>query len=231
MSTPLTTVRARCQVRLREMDQRRNSLSPIEYDQAIADAFIEITTYLPATHLYASSDLTLSDATSGTFTMATTSARQYAGDIRIRLRSTGFFLRRRTVEELDAIRSGVSPFQAVPTDYALWEEPDQEVQGRCWPYPRTAEACDVYRAVVPSDLRAFDLDTVTVDLSRPAELALECLVAANLADSLTDDDMKLRRLNPKVVASWRATAARILYKEAARRHDIEAVGRIQRWVS
>jgi len=224
----LSGIRARVQIEMNEADNRRASSGVIAIDQKICDKFTEIVAIIPPTHLYEVSGLTIS---AETFTLPTTSSREYAGDVRIRLRSTGTWLEHVTVEQLDAIRAGNVATSGVPSVFALWEEPDLEVQGRVWVPPRTAEVCDLYRAVIPASLRAFDLDSVSVDLSEFAETALVNMVAADLVAKMNDEDLALRRLNgPQFVASARETARVLLLKEGARRHNLERAGRVQRWV-
>lgn len=230
MPALFSDIRSRVQSLIRQRDAKATSVSVIDVDEAICHEFIALRAQVPAARLYTASALTLSN-TDGTFSLPAAGA-QYAGELRIQLASNGQFLQECTVEELDAYRRGqVAVTQGVPYHYCVWREKDQTVQGRCWPPPTGALACHLFRSLDAEDLRDTDLDSVSTNLSRKGETALVHRCAAMLVESMLPEDLKLRRLNPAVVATWRKTAAVLLYKEACETWDLEGVGRIQRWVS
>lgn len=227
------------------MDARKPGFVLPEIDQAIADAYLELQARLPAADLYTSSGLTIS-AAADTFTLPATvsqytgnsAAAEYAGDVRIRLRSIGRFLQKCAVEEIDSwrTRAPTSP-QGIPEKFALWEDKSQIVQGRVWPAALAAEVCDIFVRLSADDVRDFigagtdDMDDVSILFSRIAAQALALYVSADLIGRMTPEDLKERRLNPAIAAKWLHDAEVMLYQEAARRHDLAGVGRTQRWVN
>jgi hypothetical protein len=226
------------QVKLNDTDSRRGSLGVVQVDHAIADACLSLGSQLPAPHLYLASALTIA-AAADTFVLPTAaqsgyvSLTQYAGDIRIRLvgnRNT--FLTKRTVEELDALREGApTSYQGRPSDFALWEEMDDDVQGRCYPRAKEAEPCDLFVSLVPDDIRdAADVEAANVRFSRYGATALVFHTAALIIAQLPKEELALRKLNPNVASLWIKEAAVLLYNDEVRRHNNEAIGRVQRWV-
>ncbi len=235
----LANIRSRVQVKIRDTDSRKGTFGVVAIDHAIADACLSLGSQIPAPHVYLSSGLTI--AAGETFTLPTAaqtgyvSLTQYAGDIRIRLRSNSLFLIRNTVEELDAWREGLAAGQVsgVPERFCLWQEMDDEAQGRCWPPAATSEACDLFVSLVPDDLRdhATDMDAVNVRFSRYGSAALVFHTAALLVKQMSAEDVKLRNLNPAVAEDWELEARVLLYQEEVRKHNNEAIGRMGRWVS
>ena len=245
MGVPLRKIRDRVRMRLRDTDSEHPSFTSIEVDQAVCESYLTLQSRLQPPDLYTAGGLTIA-AGGDTFQLPATVVQytggdggaEYAGDVRIRLASNGQFLIKQTVEELDAWRQGSPTVHlAIPHNFALWEEKDQDVQGRCWPGARVAEVCDLFVALSADDLRDFvgsgaqNMDDVEVLFSRVAANALVLYVAADLLTRMTDEDLRLRKLNPQVVPLWQREAEVLLYQEAARRHDLEGIGRVQRWVS
>ncbi len=233
-------LRFRVREKLRETDGRRAAFDPIEIDQAIADCYLEHMAHLKPPSLYTANAFTIA-ADANTFSLPVTvpagyiSVPEYAGDIRIQLASTGQFLHQRSREQLEAIADGdisTTGGQA-PSEYALYEDIAQVVQGLCWPRSRSAELCHLFRTMVADDLRehATDMEAATIGMSRFGILGLVFQTSAELAERMTDEDRALRRLSDKVVASYYKRAGTMLYLEEARQHRVEASGRIQRWVS
>jgi len=209
MSVALRRVRDRISMKLRDTDARKGTFDAVYLDNAICEAYLALQGRLPPPDLYTASAFTIG-AGGDTFTMPTSVTQwtgndggaEYAGDFRIQLASNGQFLQKRTVEELDSMRNRlptVSPALSIPYLYALWEENDQDVQGRCYPGAKVAEACNLFRTFKADDLR--------------------------------DDDLKLRKLNPAVAQLWMQMSEDALYSEACARHDIDSVGRVQRWTA
>ena len=234
----LANIRSRVQVRLNDTDSRRGSFDVVQIDHAIADACLRVGGQIPAPHVYLSSGLTI--AAGDTFTLPTAaqtgyvSLTQYAGDIRIRLRSNNQFLIKNTVEELDAWRNGLSStaVSGIPERFALWEEMDNDMQGRCWPPAAAAEACDLFVSLVPDDLRdAADMDVANVRFDRYGATALVFHAAAALVAQMDAEQLRARRLNPNVAELWRREASVLLYQAEVRRLNAESVGRTTRWVS
>jgi hypothetical protein len=232
MATALSSLRARLQIKLRESDARKNAVNLIELDQALIDHYFLLAARLPGSRIYEASSFTIS-AGGDTFALPTTSSRQYGGDVRVRLRSNGQFLDKLTVEELDAFRNGDdTPVPSIPRYFCLWEESDQEVQGRVYPGAEAAEVCDLFAELLPADPRAAaNLEAVSLELSRFGETALLFATAADLVAAMSPEDLAERRLSKDVVPSWTRTSEVALYQEAARHHALADVGRTQRWVS
>jgi len=233
----LANIRSRVQVRIGDDDNRKGSFGIVKIDHAIADAAIALGASLPAPEVYLSSALTI--AAGDTFTLPTAaqtgfvSLTQYAGDIRIRLRSNNIFLVKITTEEMDARKNGrASAPGSVPEVFSLWEEMDNDVQGRCDPPAKAAEVCDLFVSLQPDDIRdADDMDAANVRFSRLGSLSLVAYTSALLVAQMDEEDMKLRRLNPGIVTLWLKEAADAIYREEVRRNNEESVGRTQRWVS
>ena len=229
----LESVRQRIKECLRDTDLRKPSRDTPEYDNAIAEAYLGLASRLPAATSVTTSAGTIA-ANADTFTLPTASGEEYGGEVRIRLRSDGSFLRRRTVMEIDLLRSGdISTVgTSRPTDFCMWEEGDQDVQCRCWPRSRELETYDLHRSLLPSDLRdAAALDTDDINFSRYGLVALVYHASALILKSMTDEDLTARRLNRGVADHWLAQADIVLYKEAERRHNIESVGYMMKLVS
>lgn len=245
MSQALRRVRDLIRIRLRETDARFPSFVVPEVDHAICDAYLFLQARLPAAELHSASAGTISAGTD-LFTLPATVTQwtgndggaEYAGQVRIRLTSTGQFLIRATQDELQAFRDGnASTVLSVPRYFTLWEEKDQDVQGRCYPGALAAETYDLFVSLDADDLRDFvgtgsdDLDDVEVQFSRLGTQALVRWVAADLLERMTDEDLKLRRLSRSAGDSWRKEAETLIYHEASRRHHLYSSGRTQQWVS
>lgn len=229
MSVTLPSVRTRVRIKVRDSDNRNPSFSIIEVDQAIRDAYIALQSQLPPASVYSASAFTIAGG-GDTFALPTsTGTIEYHGKTRIRLRSNGQFLRERTVEEIDAMRNGqTTTGTGVPTDFALWEENDQEVQGRCYPGAKSAEVCDLFYTLVADDFDLTAIDSSNIRFSRYGIDALVYRASAELVMTLTEEDLKLRKLNANAANFWLKESERILYREAMRQHRIGAVGRTQR---
>jgi len=234
----LAAIRARVMVKAHDTDNRKGSLGIVRTDHAIADACLQLGSQIPSPEAYLPSAFTISAG--DTFALPTAaqtgyvSTTQYAGDIRIRLRSNNMFLTKRTVEELDAFREGQTSTSApgVPSNYCLWEEMDNEVQGRCWPAAAASQACDLFVSLVPDDLRdASDMDAANVRFSRYGATALVFHAAALLVAELPQDELALRKLNGSVAKLWLDQARVLLYEEEVRKNNNESIGRTMRWVS
>jgi hypothetical protein len=244
MAVALTRVRERVRERCQDTDNERVTFDPVQYDQAIADAYIELGGWLPAHFTNSESAFTISQGAS-TFTLPATVSQytgndggaEYTGDIRIRLRRTGRFLTEVTMDEMDAIRDGeVTINQGEPRLFAPYEEKDQGVKAFCYPAAEQAEVCDLFHKLMTDDLRDFvgsgtdDMDDVEILFSRLGTAALVSWVAAEMLDRMTDEQLAERKLNRGAAGNWRQSAVRMLLQEESRLHDLEGVGRLGRWV-
>ena len=99
MADTLENIRYRVRSLTRDVDGRSPSRDLAEIDNAIAEAYLVLSSRLPAPSLYTASAFTIS-AHADTFTLPDSASEEYTGDVRIRLRSDGRFLRRRTLEEI-----------------------------------------------------------------------------------------------------------------------------------
>lgn len=244
MSITLTTLRNRIRLRLNDTDARRPTFDVPAYDNAIAYAYILQAGRLPAPMLYTASAFTIA-AGASTFALPTT-VTQYTGSeggaeyrqvYSIQLASDGTFLEKVTNEQMDAMRAGSDTVPtSTPSYYSLSESSTPAVTGRCWPGADDAEVCNLWAKMSADDLRDYvgggtaTLDDVEVLFSRLAAAGLEAYVAADLLERMTAEDLALRRLSGKSGPLWRTEAERAFYQEAARRHDLNDAGRIQRWV-
>lgn len=226
----LATIRSRVQIKLNDTDAPKGSLDVIQYDHAIADAAIVLGAQIPEPHLYLPLAFTIS-AGAETFTLPTAaqtgyvSLTQYAGEIRIRLTNRKHFLVRKSLVQLDALREyWAQPVTgAWPEYFALFEEMDNDMQGRCWPGAATAEPCDLFVVLAPDDLRdAADLDAANVRFGRYGSAALVFHASAILAASLPAEELSKRKINPGVIPLWQKEAARAMYADEMRRGATEA---------
>ena len=116
----------------------------------------------------------------------------------------------------------------IPRWFALWEDSSQVVQGRCYPGAAAAETYDLHRSSAPTDFDLTAMDSTVIALSVLGLNALVFKSALNLGATMTDEDLALRRLNPRVFEAWADDYRVCLHDEAVRRHDLESVGRYQR---
>lgn len=245
MAIALRRVRGRVQDRIRETSARAQVFNPVEIDNAICDAYLVLQSQLPAPRLYTANAFTIS-AGGDTFTLPATVTQwtggdggaEYAGTVGIRLATSGQFLTPRSVEMIDRLRDGQPTVHlAIPSQFALWEDKNQAVQGRCYPGAEDAQVCDLFQKLSADDMRDFigtgadDMDDVEVLLSRTGVVSLIAYTSADLLERMTDASLAERGLDRGVSKAWRREASVTLYQEAARRHDLEALGRIERWVS
>lgn len=240
MSLTLASLRARVATEIHDTDSKHGTFDGPQLDQIIANAYLALSAWLPPPHLYVTSAFTIA-ANQDLFTLPTAanatnfvSLTQYAGDIRIRLTNRPMYgnLQRSTVEEIDNLRNLPSPSLSWPARYCLWEQNEQTVQGRCWPPASVNEPCDLFISLVADDLRdAADMDAANVRFSRYGATALVYRAAALCVQSMDAQALELRRLNPAIASTWMQMSERIAYKEAARRHNETAVGRVLRNVS
>ena len=242
MAVTLAAIKGRVQGRLRDNVAKGSTFGTVEYDQAICDAYLYVQSRLPAAAFLNTTGLTIA-AGGDTFTLPTTITQygtaSYAGRVVIQLQNTPrTFLHRCTREELDAMRNGSpSVFLAIPTHFCLWEEKDQTVKGRCFPGAQAAQPCDLFVKLSADDLRDYvgsgssTLENVSVNLSRVGAQALVYHAAAEMLLAMPADEAKRRGINPNVGMAWQKQSLVMLYDEARRHHDLEDVGRTQRWVS
>lgn len=245
MAVDLRLVRDRVRMRMGGGDARRPLYVTPQIDQAMASAYIFLQSRLPAADLYTSSAVTIS-AGGDTFSLPTSvsqwtgndGAAEYAGQVALRLVSTGQFLRKRTAEELDAFRNG-SPtvLLSIPDLFTLWEDKGQIIQGRCYPGAKVSEACDLFVRLSANDPRDYvgagteDMDDVEIEGSRIVSEAVERQTASDLINRLPARIAEEHGIDKGVTKDWMREVEILLYQEAMRRHNMVGVGRTQRWVS
>jgi hypothetical protein len=248
MPVPLRVIRDRVRAWIKDVDSRHPVVGTPALDMAIADVYLVLGGMMPAPLSYTASAFTIS-AGAETFTLPTTATTgwtggsgraEYGGEVRIQLVTSGRFLERRTREEIDAWRNGqpsASPVLGEPSQFALWVESDQDVQGIVYPGAQSAQTCNLFRSMSYDDLRDYvgsgsdDLDDVSVQFSRLGSVALGMMAAAIVIRGMVDEDLKRCRLNPRLADSLEKMARDSLYSDLANRADIEGAGRIMRWVS
>ncbi|MGQ0721021.1 MAG: hypothetical protein ACT4PE_05535 [Candidatus Eiseniibacteriota bacterium] len=228
----MVDVRHRVREHLRDTDFRRPEWDTAALDNAIAEAYMALAAWLPAPTAVVESAGTIA-ANADTFTLPTAAGEEYAGEVRIRLRSDGSFLIQRTVEEIDMLRAGETSTVGTtrPTHFCMWEELDQDVICRCWPRSRDAEAYDIHRTLALADLReGASLDIETVRFSRFGVSSLVLHAAASLVTGATDEALSRLGLSRGAARTWQQQSDILLYKERERRHNVESVGRVMRLV-
>jgi len=228
----LATIRGRVAIKINDADAKHASFDPLRLDHAIADAHIALSAMIPPPHLYVTNAFTMA-ANSDTFTLPTAanagyvSFTQYAGEVKIRLVSDGRWLRKVSRSEIDALYDGVTQTTGAgrPRRFALWQEMDDDVQGRVHPRCGPAETCDLYVALTADDIRdAADLDAANVRFGRYGSTALVYHAAALLVGEMDDESLKLRRLNSGVVNLWIQQAQSLLQHESFRKTAVESRG-------
>ena len=227
MSITFSVLRSRVQLKVNELDARRATAGVIIIDNAMADAFIAIAARLPAPWVITESAGSIA-ANADTFTLPTASAEEYAGGLRIRLRSDGSFLLKSTIDEIDRFRANDPSTVGTtrPQRFAVWEESDQDVICRCWPRSKDTETYDLFARMSVTDPRdAASMDAATIPFSRYGITALVYQAAALVIDGQTDEDLAVRRINRNVTRGWMRNAEILIAKEAERRHSISSVGR------
>lgn len=230
MPATVASVVTRVRERLRDFDARRLAFDIIEYGSEVAETYLSIQARIPPARLYTPNAFTI--AAGETFTLPNSAGEEYAGDVRLQLISNGLPLTKWTREEIDAARAGVAQTPSIPTHFAIWVEGDEDVQGLVWPAARTAEPVNFYRTLVAADVRAAaDMDAALIQFGRGGIEALVLKTAVKLGSRMTQDDLAARRINPAVFNTWALEAETGIYKEECRRHDLESVGRVMRWVS
>lgn len=219
--------------RTRDRDHKNQARSTPEIDQLTREKYLIRYAQLPPVHVATASAFTIS-AGGDTFTVTLTGTTYAdAGDVRIRLRSDGSFLVKQSVEQIDATRNGhPSVSLGIPDRFCVWEDKVGVLNGRCWPGAKDAQICDLYRDEDADVLTsATDLDAVAVILNDAGQTALAALVAAEIVESMTDEELAVKKLNRNVAKLWTQEAEKVFYLEACRRHDVESVGVIERWIS
>ncbi len=154
------------------------------------------------------------------------------------MQSNGRFLWRRSLEELNAIRNlQAQTLYNVPTEFAIYEDKSNVVQGRTYPGAKDAQVCNLYSSLTADDLRDYvgagtsGMDDVSANLSREGAGALVAYTAAALVERMSVKTLEARGLNPNVVQRWQREADSLIWQECARRNALESTGRTQRWVS
>jgi hypothetical protein len=140
---------------------------------------------------------------------------------------------------MDARRYGmVTQTLGIPETFAAWLERGEALKIRIDPGAKVTETCDLFVNLEADDLRSFvgaggtsDLETVQIQLSRVGSQALVYKAAAEMVATMPPDELAKRKLNPGIAQLWLQESERLVYREITRRHNLEDVGRTQRWVA
>ena len=230
-SYTLPSIRTRVLVKIRQIGTRKQTYSPVEVDQTIRDTYFEIQGDLPPVHAFTASAGTIA-AGANTFVLPSTSNAEYRGAVKLQLVSNNRFLRKLNNEEMDGVWDGQSSnATGIPHYFALYEEDDQEAQGRCHPRATVTETYNLWRSLVPADFDLTAVGSTNIRLNRFAASALVFKSAAALVDAMDQDSLKLRRLNAAVAARWDAAAAKLIYRTAMDMHALLSNGRTHRYVA
>jgi hypothetical protein len=237
----IAAIRMKVRFNLRDTDSKMQSFDSAEIDQKIRDVYLVKGAGLPAAHKATSSALTIL-AGANTFTVPitkTTGSTTFsdASEVTLQLVSTGHFLQPVSREMLDAMRdSQQATVSGRPEFFTVYEDLDGVLRGICYPAAKGDEACNLFQSIgtqVP--FSATNLDAAAIILTDPAQVALACLVAAELLPMIPDDELQRRRVNPRgvptMLQAWRSEASRVFYREAIRRNGVQDVGLVERWVS
>lgn len=234
MAVTLVVLRNRLRVMLNDLDRADDEqFSIVRLDGAIANAYQACAAVLSPPRLVTLSAFTIA-AGAQTFSLPTTSNAEYSGDVRIRLQSDGSYLFKRSREEIEALRYGETATTGTgrPTDFSLYEDSAQILQGDCWPRSKDLETCDMYVGLDVTDLRdAASMDAASIQFSRYGSTALLYRAASELVASTPADKLAARDLDKGVAQIWLQQAGVLLYAEEVRRAQAEDAGRVQRWVS
>jgi len=245
VSVLLTKLRGRVRNKLRALDAKMPGPTQLETDMAVCDAFVALSSELPARTLYTASGLTISAGTdlfSLPITVASsgygTGSVEYAGMVDLQRVTDGRWLERKTLNELESFIFTGAIQLGIPDLFALYEDGGNVVRGRCYPGARAATVCHLYSSLTPDDLRdwvgtggAEGLETVTVNLGRYGIAALVDYASAMLMKRMDPDMLKKRGINPQYADDLMGEAGTLLYQEAAQRNAIESNGQTQRRVS
>ncbi|MGQ0721022.1 MAG: hypothetical protein ACT4PE_05540 [Candidatus Eiseniibacteriota bacterium] len=230
-------VRDRVRSMLRDFDLRRPLVDLARLDNAIAESHMLVAAMMKKGEAIADSAFTIAPG-ANTFSLPTTlngrsSSALYDGELRLRRSRDGWFMRRRTLDQVDAMRAGLADGRrGPPTDYALWEESDGTVRGLCYPRADRAERIDLFYRSVPDDMRdAVDIDVSSTQMGRELRAGLVHLAAGTLALSLPQAVLARNGLTHRVARVWTDVAHRTIYSATAADHDVVGVGGTERLVS
>jgi hypothetical protein len=246
MGVPIANVRGRIRDRLKDFDLDAPAYSFPQLDMAISNAWIYLSAITPQLFNYTANAVTLQTGVE-TFTLPVTMAGsgygtgtvEYAGDVTLRMRNNGLFLRKVTNLQLQTHRYGMPKVvSAIPFWFALYQGDDQAIHGTVFPAAAQDQPCDMWSTQVVDDLRDFvgtggtsGMDDVIVPGTRIMVQALEATVAAELLESELPQDAMKRGLNPAKSAVWRAEADSLILQEETQQHNIKSTARVQRWIA
>jgi hypothetical protein len=230
-SYTIPSLRTRVLTKIRQTTTRNATFSPVEVVEAMRDTYFEIQSELPLVHAYTPAAGSIL-ASANTFVLPTTSSAEYRGAVRMQLVSDNRFLQKLDNEEMDAFWNRQSTTATSrPWAFALYNEDDQEVQGRCHPRCKDAEVYNLWRALVPADFDLTAIGSTSIRLNRFAASALVLKTAAALVDMMDEESLKARRINPKITQRWDAAAAKLIYETAMDMHSVMGTGRYKRNVA
>lgn len=234
MSVTVSALYGRVRNKLQELDGR-NAIGIAYGHQILRDKYIEMQAKLPLQYSYTANAGTIS-AASDTLTLPTSSSAEYGPDIRIQLVNTGMWLTKVSQDEMTAMRDGQSASDpgGDPTSFAPYETSSQSII--CWLFPRnrTAQNYNLFRQLLAADFSTTDIAGTTLALSTWAADALVHKTAAALALApklMQGIDRDTQRLYRETARLWNEEGEVLIYREAKRRHDIESIGRHQRFVA
>lgn len=246
MSVPIADVRGRIRDRLKDFDLDAPAYSFPQLDMAIASCWNYLSAMTPALFSYFPNCVTLLAGVE-TFSLPVTvtgsgygtGTTEYAGDLTLRMRNNGLFLRKVTNAQLQTHRYGMpNVVSAIPFWFALYVANNQSVQGTLFPAPAQDQPCDMWSTQAVDDLRDFvgtggtdGMDEATIPGTRVMAQALEAMVASGLLAAELPEEAAKRKLNPKIAGDWRAEAEALLYQEETRQHALKSTGRMQRWMA
>ena len=221
-------IRSRVRELIRDTDFR-DPMDEVQVDESIAAAYLMLTSAMPASVLEIQNATRIS-AGANTFSLPSTAAGRvsplsYSGELRLKRRADGIFLRRRTLEELNRLRFGLADARrGPPSDFAIWETDSGVVEGLCYPRADRDHDLDLFATLEPDDLlEAPDMDAALIALESHGRAALAVLAASRLVHRMTDDEIARRRLSRRIVDQWQRYATAISLRAAQRRADLESV--------
>lgn len=227
MSVALSSLRARVLSKLHSLDGR-NGLDLVYVDQELRDQYIALQARVPGSYAYSASAGTIT-AGAVSFTLPTTSSREYEGDFRIQLTSDNRFLEKVTQEEMQRLRHGTSSSQQSRSSYfSPYQDSSQQVTCWCFPINAATETYNLFYTPSASDIDTTGIEATTLVLNRVAQDALVFKTAAAILAAMDPDEAKSRRLNPAAAALWMKQGNDMTYKAAVIQSDIESGGRVMR---
>lgn len=215
MSATLLTVRTNVHTKLRNMAGSANILNRKTVDETITSVMQTMAAQMDLGLAWATAAIT---TTAGTRSYALDNTYEHNKIILIRCQETGWVLGKSTPELIERYRLGTSPVTGEPREYALIEAAPstvgaQEVTVELGPEPDKAYVYDVLRATTPVTL---DADTDEIPFGESGLRALELLSAAELIDTVSDEQLTNAHMSRGAAQSFRMRGEEALYWEKVR---------------